>query len=171
MTKILDKISDLLAGLAMIFLVLMMIQVVGDVFLKYVFNSPIEDNLEIVSFYYMVGVVFLPLAMVEKRHEHINVDLFVLLLPARVQRYIYAFASLLACLFFSILAYQTCIDALRATEVREVMMGTNLVQIWPSRWILPVSFALIALTTLNHFCRSLLDPSFNPTPETPALHD
>lgn len=169
MTKLLNRASDVLAGLAMLCLLLMMFQVVGDVVLKYAFNAPIENNLEIVSFYYMVAVVFLPLAMVERRHEHINVDLFVLLLPKRVQQIIYAFAAVTACLFFALLAYQTCLDAFNSTAKGEVMMGTNLVPIWPTRWLLPVGFSLISLMTLNHAARALVDPAFDPIPETPEL--
>lgn len=167
MTKLLDRASDWLAYLAMACLLLMMFQVVGDVVLKYAFNAPIENNLEIVSFYYMVAVVFLPLALVERRHEHISVDLFVLWLPGSAQRAVYSFAATLACGFFALLAYQTCIDALHATKIGEVMMGTNLVPIWPSRWFLPVGLLLVSLTCLNHALRALFDPAFDPTPESP----
>lgn len=169
MTKILNRASSVLAVLAMICLLLMMFQVVGDVVLKYLFNAPIENNLEIVSFYYMVAVVFLPLAMVERRHEHINVDMFVLLLPQKAQRAVYCFASIAACLFFVLLAYQTFIDAFRATMVGEVMMGTNLVPIWPSRWFLPLGLSLVSLMTLNHALRAMMDPDFSPVPETPEI--
>lgn len=171
MARFLDLASDVLAYSAMICLLLMMFQVVGDVFLKYVFNSPIENNLEIVSFYYMVAVVFLPLVIVERRHEHINVDLFVLILPKPAQRIAYSFASALTAGFFALLAYQTCLDAFHATRVGEVMMGTNLVPIWPSRWFPPIGFSLISLTCLNHALRALVDPTFEPTPETPELSD
>ncbi len=169
MTKSIFGASKFLSHIASACLFLMMVQVVLDVILKYVFNNPIEGNLELVSFYYMVAVVFLSLAIVEIRHEHINVDLFVLQMPKTYQKYIYALSSILASFFFGILAYQTLIDAVRSTLAGEVMMGTNLVSIWPSRWALPIGFGLICIVTLHHAWRALTERNFNPKPASPEL--
>jgi TRAP-type C4-dicarboxylate transport system permease small subunit len=157
--------SNLLAFIAGVCLVLMMLQVVADVVMKYLLDSPIEGSLEIVSFYYMVAVVFLPLAMVELRREHITVDLVVQLLPRRAQGWVYAAGCLVSAGFFAILAWQTYLDALRATRINEVMMGSIYVTIWPSRWALPVGFAMIMAATLLHAWRALRDPvGFDPSP-------
>lgn len=171
MLRLLNQCARFLSYVAMVCLLLMMLQVVADVTLKYLANAPIENNLEIVSFYYMVAVVFLPLALVEAKHEHINVDLFYLMLPRRLQQYMYCFASLIAVLFFGLLAYQTAIDAYRATLVGEVMMGTSLVPIWPSRWFLPIGFFVTAAMCLCHAILSLTTPDFEPLPDTPDLHE
>lgn len=163
------RASGALTFVASVCLILMMLQIVLDVALKYLFNAPIEGNLEIVSRYYMVGVVFLPLAMVEFRHGHINVDLFVQLLPRRLRSYVYAFGCLIALGFFSLLTYQTFLDAVYATRVNEMLMGTIYVVIWPARWALPVGFLLIDLAALLHACHALRDPNrFDPTPEEPS---
>ncbi|MCY6383748.1 TRAP transporter small permease [Hoeflea prorocentri] len=169
MQLVLNRFSWFLSYIAMACLLLMMLQVVADVVLKYVANAPIENNLEIVSFYYMVAVVFLPLAMVEMRHEHINVDLFYRMLPRRLQTIVYSLASVAAASFFGILAYQTAIDAVRATHIGEVMMGTSLVPIWPSRWFLPIGLSATALICLNHAFQAVVNPHFDPEPETPEL--
>lgn len=159
-----------LATVAAVCLVLMMGQIVVDVVLKYVLNRPIQGNLEIVSFYYMVGVVFLPLAFVELRHEHISVDLFVLMMPKAVRRVIYALGSLVAAVFFALLAYQTFLDAVKATRIGEVMMGTNFVPIWPSRWFLPVGFAAITAVNILHALRAMTEgDDFDPTPAAPEI--
>ena len=55
----------------------MMGHVVLDVFLKFAFNAPLIGTLETVSYYYMVGAVFLPLGAVELKKEHVHVDLFI----------------------------------------------------------------------------------------------
>jgi TRAP-type C4-dicarboxylate transport system permease small subunit len=158
--------SDGLIILGGLCLVLMMLQIVVDVALKYVFNSPIEGNLEVVSFYYMVGVVFLPLAMVELRHEHISVDLFIQMLPRRGRSYVYVFGCVVSLVFFSVLTYQTFLDAVHATRINEIMMGSIYVTIWPSRWTLPVGFTLIALAIVIHAIKALCQPlTFEPAPE------
>ena len=162
--------ADIRTVLAAICLLLMMLQMVLDVALKYFLNAPIEGNLEIVSFYHMVGVVFLPLAMVELRHEHINVDLFVRPLPKTFQSFIYAFGCLISATFFAMLAYQTYLDALKATHIGEVMMGSSFVTIWPSRWALPAGFTVLYLAMLLHAWRAIRSPyTFDPSPAEPEF--
>lgn len=165
-----ERCASALAFIAAVCLFLMMAQIVIDVVLKFGFNTPIQGNLEIVSFYYMVAVVFLPLAMVELRHEHISVDLFFLMLPNLIRQLVYAAGSLVTALFFALLTYQTFLDAVNATRVGEVMMGTNFVPIWPSRWALPAGFLVICLATILHTCRALLErDDFDPTPASPEV--
>jgi len=162
--------SKALTFVASVCLILMMLQIVLDVVLKYLFNAPIEGNLEIVSRYYMVGVVFLPLAMVEFRHGHINVDLFVQVLPQRLRSYAYALGCLIAFGFFSLLTYQTFLDAVYATRINEMLMGTIYVVIWPARWALPTGFLLIGLAVLLHAYHAVRDPDrFDPTPSQPSV--
>jgi len=156
--------SNGLAYLGGVFLLLMMIQIVVDVIMRGVFNSPIEGNLEVVSVYYMVGVVFLPLAMVELRHEHISAELFVVMLPHRLQSFIYAACCVIALVFFAVLGWQTLLDAINATEINEMLMGSIFVVIWPSRWMLPVGFFMIACCIALHMWQALMDPdNFRPS--------
>ncbi|MGM0561134.1 MAG: TRAP transporter small permease [Pseudomonadota bacterium] len=164
-------LSNGLTFLAGIALLLMMGQMVLDVFLTYFFNKPIEGNLEVVSIYHMVAVVFLPLAMVELRHEHIHVDLVVRWLPQWMQRVIYIFGSLISAAFFAILAYQTWLDALKSYRIDEIVMGAVYVTIWPAKFILPFSFLLIMLVVLLHAWKALIDPHFDPTPAAPETED
>ena len=81
--KFIRAIALALAVVAGIALLLMMIQTVVDVTMNNLFGGPIEGNLEIMSVYHMVALVFLPLAIVELKHEHITVDLLVRLFPTR----------------------------------------------------------------------------------------
>lgn len=162
--------SNGLALLGGAFLVLMMIQIVVDVIMRGVFNAPIEGNLEVVSVYYMVGVVFLPLAMVELRHEHISAELFVVMLPHRLRSYLYAAGCVIALVFFAVLGFQTLLDALNATEINEMLMGSIFVVIWPSRWMLPVGFFMIACCIALHMWQALADPdNFQPSVKDPDV--
>lgn len=169
--KAIRVLSNGLTFLAGIALLLMMGQMVLDVFLTYFFNKPIEGNLEVVSIYHMVAVVFLPLALVELRHEHIHVDLVVRWLPQWMQRVIYILGSLISAAFFAILAYQTWLDALKSYRIDEIVMGAVYVTIWPAKFILPFSFLLIMLAVLLHAWKALLHPDFDPTPAAPDTED
>jgi len=148
-------------------LLLMMAQNVAGVLLNNFLGTPIEGNLEIVSSYHMVLVVFLPLAYVELKHEHISADLFVRLMSAKMQRTIYIFGSLISILFFSILTLQTFKDAINAWLIDEVLMGSMYISIWPAKFSLPIGFLAIILVLILHTWKALIDPEFNPQPADP----
>ena len=160
-----------LALVAGFVVLLMMIQTAADVVSSNLLGRPIEGNLEIISTYYMVMVVFLPLAFVELRHEHINVDLVVQLLPDAVHRVILVFGYLVCAAFFGILAYQTWADAVNAWLINEVMMGSTYVTIWPAKFALPVGFFAIMLAVLLHAWKAFTDPDFKPVPENPETSE
>jgi TRAP-type C4-dicarboxylate transport system permease small subunit len=133
--------------LAALFLVLMALHVSLDVGLRY--------TLEFVSFYYMVAVVFLPLAYVELQREHISVDVLVGRLPPSAQLVLYLFASTLGLLYFGMLCYQSYLDAVRATVRMETAMANFTFYLWPSRWALPVGFAAMCLAILANMIKAL----------------
>jgi len=101
--------GGVLAGVAM---VLMMAHITIEVSGRYFFNARMVGTLEVVSFYYMVILVFLGFGYVESRREHIRVDLFVQMMPVPVQFLLYVFACLLGLWFFGMLFWQSLHDAL-----------------------------------------------------------
>jgi len=160
-------LAMLLATIAGAALILMMLQTVASVVMSNLFGRPITGNLEIVSVYHMVMVVFLPLAYVELRHEHISVELVVQLMPGWLQRVVLTFSYLVATGFFCILARQTWLDALRSFRINEIMMGAIYVTIWPAKFALPIGFAAVALATLWHAWRAATEAGFKPAPDSP----
>jgi TRAP-type C4-dicarboxylate transport system permease small subunit len=146
----------------------MMVQTVVDVTMNNLFGGPIEGNLEIMSVYHMVALVFLPLAIVELKHEHITVDLLVRLFPPGLRRVTDTLGYLVAAVFFGMLAWQTWIDAVESFQMGEILMTSILITIWPAKFSLPIGFAAVMLASLLHAWRAATDPGFDPTPATPA---
>jgi TRAP-type C4-dicarboxylate transport system permease small subunit len=138
------------------FLALMVLHITIDVLLRALFNAAVVGTLESVSYYHIVFAVFLPLAYVERRGEHIRVDLFVQKMPLRVQFALYLFACLIGLGFFGALTYQSFLDALRSTERQETIMSNFLFYIWPSRWALPLGFGAACLAILNAILKALV---------------
>ncbi len=128
-----------------VFLSLMMVHVTADVILKYLLNAPIIGTLETVSYYYMVSIVFLPLAMIELRQEHVVVDLLFRRFSKTVQIALYVFGSVLALVYFGMLTFQTLLDALKAVAEKETVMANFLFYVWPSRWGLPIGMGSLML--------------------------
>ena len=146
-----------------------MLQMVTDVFFTYFLGGPIEGNLEVTSVYNMVAVVFLPLAMVEMRHEHICVDLFMRLFPQWIQRIVNVVGYLISAAFFAVLGYQTLLDGIHSYVKDEIMMGVVQVTIWPARFFLPIGFFAIMLAVLLHAYQAARDPRFDPSPQAPDV--
>jgi len=147
----------LIAGTAA--LMLMALHVIADVVGRLAFNQPVYATTEIVSFYYMVAAVCLPLAYIELRDDHITVEVLYGKLPLWMRRVVFVFSALVTALFFGLFAYQSWLDSLRATAAREVVMGNAFIEIWPSRYFLPVSFGLLVITTLLRALRAMLMPA------------
>lgn len=168
--RALGVVSKALLVCGALALFLMAIHVISDVVARLAFNSPVYGTTEIVSFYYMVGAVCLPLAYIELRDEHITVEVLYMQLPDRLKRAVFVFSTLATALFFGLFAYQSWFDSLRALSTRETVMGMALIEIWPSRFFLPVSFALVTLATLLRAAKAILLPR-EPQHEPEAILD
>ena len=162
-----ERILGWLAGVLLVFgtiaLVLMSLHVVGDVGGRLLFNKPLYGTTEIVSFYYMVAAVCLPLAYMELRDEHITVEVVYLKLPAWLRRAVFVFSTLATAAFFALFAYQSWFDSLRAMESGEMVMGAALIEIWPSRFFLPISFAVVVVAALLRTVKAIISPVYSDT--------
>ena len=134
----------------------MMLHVSADVLSKYLLNRPIVGTLEIVSHYYMVAAIFLPLAAIERGRGHIFVELFTIRLGRQTTFALDAFASLLSALFVGAIAWMSTIEAIRRTKSGEMVDAVYYqIIVWPTRWMVPVGTALFALVCLHNASRFL----------------
>jgi len=129
----------LLGGLG---IVLMMVNVTSDVVLKAIWNTPIQSTIEISSYYYMVAIVMLPMALIELEDEQIVVDLLFNHYPDWLQRACLTMASAAAMGILAVMTWRTGQDAIRAFRVGEVVMGNRDIIVWPSRCMLPLGFGM-----------------------------
>ena len=162
-------IAQALAALSSVTLLMMMLQTVVDVVSNNLLGRPIEGNAEIIAAYYMVMIVFLPLAFVELRHEHINADLLVRSFPPLARRIVYALGAVVSLGFFGVLTWQTAIDAWRSLQISEVMMASIFIPVWPAKFALPLGFGAIFLAVMVNLAKAMRDPDFSADP--PDLSD
>lgn len=155
----LDRLTDGARMLSGIALLLMMLHVTADVALKYLFSSPIPGTLEIVSAYYMVAGVFLPLAAVELIRASIAVDIGFMLMPRAMKIACMGLVLAGSTIVYGVLAWTSWGDALHSFRINEIMMGTVFISVWPSRLILPISFGLAGGICLWHLGRFLTSES------------
>lgn len=154
-----NRLSNAGVWLAALSTTVMMVHISADVALKYLFNWPIPATLELVSAYYMVICVFLPVAAVELAHQSISVDTVYQFLPrgARFVCMVVVYAA--SAIVYLMLAWITWGDALRSFSLGEVMFGTVPVIVWPSRFMMPVGLLLAGIVCLWHLSRLIVSPA------------
>lgn len=131
-------------------LVLMMLHVVTDAVAKNVFSHPLEGTLAIVSAYYMVPVVFLPLCFVELHEENFRVELFTRRLGPRSLTALSGVLRMAATAILLLTAWFSAQEAIlqsTAGEMWETALGA--IAVWPGRWVVPVGCSAMGLCTLT----------------------
>lgn len=155
LTKVVRWLNVACAVLAGVAMLLMMLHITLDVGIRYFLNGQIVGTLEVVSFYYMVTLVFLALGYVELRNENIRVDLFVQMMPRGAQFAFYVLACILGLVFFGMLFWQTLLDAISSTQRGEDAMANFTFYLWPARWALPAGFAGLFLAVVANLLLSI----------------
>lgn len=127
-------------------LILMMLQVTADVVGKYLFHAPVPLTMEMVSFYYMSAVVFLPLLTLERRGSSlVHVELVYDRLPRRLRTVLLPLALLLSALYCASASWAALQPALVAMQRGTYAGSTFIIAVWPTRFFPVVGFALIAV--------------------------
>lgn len=143
------KLGEGMAVVGGIAMVVMMLHIVADVATKFLFNDPIDGTTEVVAAYYMVAVVFLPVACVTFAEGHLIVELFTSWMTGRRLSLLNGFAGLVTLAYLLFLVTYTGAEAVRRTLEGEAWeTSVDLVAVWPSRWLLPIGLAAMLLYVL-----------------------
>lgn len=127
-------------------MLMMMSHIVVDVAGRTFFNYPLMGTTEIVAGYYMVAVIFFPLAYVTHHEGHITVELFTRGLPPRRLAGLEAvigFISLCLLCWFVLETVDAAYESFLENEEWET--ADDNVTIWPSRWFLPIGLSTMAI--------------------------
>lgn len=149
------------AGLALsiigaVFLVAMMLHICADVAGRVAFNQPLEATTEIVSAYYMVAAVFLPLAYVQGHGGHIFVEIFTRKLSPRRLALLDAGVGLTTLAYLAALIWASGSEALRRTiEGESWQTALGYLDIWPTRWFVPIGACVMAVLVVAKIGRDL----------------
>lgn len=132
-------------------MLLMMLLVSLDVFMKSVFNHPLPMTLEIVAGYLMPALAFLPLGLVTQTEGHLEVELFTQALSPRMVAWVKLLGILVGFGFFAVLLQQSLIEAVKMTRLGEYWdTATMQLPIWVARWFLPAGCILTLVWLVIH---------------------
>lgn len=135
-----------------IFLMAMMLLIFSEVFMRYLFNAPIEGAFEMVEFM-MALVISLAMAYTGIKGGHISVELLVSKFSKRSQLLLDIFHFLVCTIFFALMSWKTTIQALVVAK-RRVTSQVLLIPVYPFVWVLAVCAGLLCLVFLVQFIDS-----------------
>ena len=147
--RVLSLLADVFLWAGAIAVLAMMLHVTADVLMKVALNQPIMGTLEIVSFVYMVGCTFLPLAHVQLSRTLIIVEVFTQnLAPEKNLRFDIG-AAVLTVAYLLLLAIMGAVVAVAKTGIGEAQDATYFdLPVWPMRWVFCISCGLAALIAI-----------------------
>ena len=147
-----DRLSRILAFVAAVGVVLMMVHVCADIIARTITGASLPATVEIVSYYYMVLVAFLPLAWVERRGGMISVELIEFMMSPRMMKVSDGMIAALGTVIYAVMAYATWI-----TAVKNYVTGTFVVALqvkiitWPGYFLPSIGFALAVVILAVRF--------------------
>lgn len=143
--RVLDRLTNSFTMLGGLALMLMMVQINLDVAGRYLLNHPLPGTIEIISNWYMVAVVFFPLATVEKHNAHISVEIISNYLSPRADRILIGCVSLLSAVYFAAFTWHTWGNAVEKYQVGEYIVGLIVVITWPTHFFVPLGCGMLTL--------------------------
>lgn len=131
---------------AMVVLAAMMFLTATDVFLRYIFNSPIPGAYEIVEF--MMGII-IPFALVStaSQRAHIGVDLVTGLLPRRLRKVIAIITTIMTFLIVIVITVESFYFIFEEYE-SNLTSSVLLIPVWPFLILFFLAWAILSLVFL-----------------------
>lgn len=133
------------ALIGMLGMAAMLLHITADVIGRWVFAMPLPVTIEMTAHYYMVAIVFFPLAAVEFKNGHIAVEIVSQYLKPPSRRFVVGLGCLLGAAYFAILTARTWHDAVGKYAIGEYLYGTIQLEIWQSRLFVPLGTGLLTL--------------------------
>lgn len=128
-------------------LLAVMVLVVSNVLLRYLFNSPVAGTLELTEGALPL-IIFLSLAMTQYEGGHIKVVLLTRKFPAGLQRAAVIFAMLAGVVFFAWTTYAGWVFAAKSFAIGEIERGSIRYPLWPVKGAIAFGMALLTVQFL-----------------------
>ncbi len=135
--------------LAMFLAFLMALHVSAEIIARRFFHYPIPGTIEIVSYFYMVAVSFLPLGYAQAANEHVSADAFVSVIPRRLRPYTDWLGKALSVIVCLVLLWATTEMAIQQTRLGEAVQSSYFdIPVWWTRWLVPLGLLSMVLVML-----------------------
>ncbi|TMV14613.1 TRAP transporter small permease [Arenibacterium halophilum] len=165
-----ERIVAVTAWIAAITVIVMCLHVSASALLRSLFNVTLPGTVEIVMYYYMVLVAFLPWSMAQKLGEHVSVDMLVTVLPDRVTVVLQLLVDVFSAAVTGILCWALVSMAIRQTGFGQIVeTGWFGLPVWPARWLAALGCgAMVLVLAVQIISRRRLPSPYRPLPEGAA---
>ncbi|MEM5789202.1 MAG: TRAP transporter small permease subunit [Syntrophobacteraceae bacterium] len=154
LSRVIDKIVSWQAEGSGHLMTLLAVLMCVEVILRYVFKTPTVWGLEFTTF--LFGMHFLlGYSYTELHHGHVNVTIFTLFLPKKVQAYLYLIStSIISLPLCTLLALWGWDNAMESTRTLERSPSAWNPPIWPMKLIMAIGFTLLAMQVLSNIIKA-----------------
>lgn len=143
-----DRLSDGLAILGALALILLAGNVFLDVVGRTIFRHPFGGTLEYTAYWWMPTLTLLAFGYTEKQQEHIKVTILLDVLPMGLRRGIEMAFGLLTLGMTAALCYYATLEALQSMALGRTTPSTPPVPIWPFKFMATLGLAVLTLQLL-----------------------
>ncbi|MDF2235669.1 TRAP transporter small permease [Albimonas sp. CAU 1670] len=149
---LLDGAARLTAVVASLCIVAMMIHVALEVVCRAFLDMPLSGTIIFVANWYMVFLVCLPLAFVERLDGHIAVEVLTETFPPGLRRHLYGCTYPATAVIFAVTAYATWLEAVSKWRLGTFIIEDGLtIPIWFGYFALPIGYGLLSAMLLLKF--------------------
>ena len=147
--KTVSNISNYLVVVSHCAFIFVVVSTLFDVFLRYFFNRPIAGVIEL-NQCMMPIMVFMAVAVTQRRQGHIGVTLIVSRLKEHYQVFFEIICYMLAIGVTAVFGWETWLNAVKSLSTNEsVLLGINIMPIWWAKFSLPIGFWALSLQCLG----------------------
>lgn len=143
--RVIDRVDDVLMVIGCLMLFALMFVVVGDVVLRYLFNSPLQWSYEVISSYLMPGLFFFAASHTLKAHAHVAVDIVHNYVSRRTRYVLEAFVSVLAAPVFLLCTIVSARNTLADLATAASSTSGLALPTWTVSLMLPLGFGMLTL--------------------------
>lgn len=145
---LLGKLEVALAGLSGAVIAAIMLIVVCDVVMRYLFNAPLGWSYELIGAYLVVAAFFLALSDTLNGHHHVAIDIFQPLIPHRLKHLLLGVGYAAATVVLTLIAWQAWIRVASAWSADDRLSASLPWPTWPSYLFVVVGTVVILLRAL-----------------------
>ncbi len=146
--RAIDALDSVLMFIGCAMLFMLMLVVVADVSLRYLFNSPLQWSYQVISSYLMPGLFIMAVSHTLKANAHVSVDIVHNYIPRKVR---YVFEAVSTVLVLPVFAFCTFVSAeVTLADLRSAAISTSglAVPTWSTSILLPIGFGMLTLRLL-----------------------
>jgi len=141
----LAAIERVLAFIAVVFLFVIMVLVVTDVFMRYAVNRPFSFTYDLIGLYLLAGVFFLTLSDALRENAHIGVDILLRRFAPAGRRVSEIITALIGLFVFALIAEVGFERALDNYREGDVLAGAIPWPTWASAALVPFGASVLVL--------------------------